>query len=55
MTSTKIADEYDAIRQRLSEIEREKTAALNAEMPKAWPDYGKMYDGVYVSDDYDPA
>lgn len=55
MTTTRIADEYAYIAQRLAEIEAEKTAALNAEMPKVQPSYNAMYDGIYQSDDWDPA
>jgi len=56
MSATKLADEYDAIRQRLAEIERDKTAALNAEQPKVQPDYSGLYGlGGYHADDYDPA
>ena len=50
MTKPLAADDFDAIRQRLAELEADKKPA---EEPKAWP----MYAGAeqYHADDYDPA
>lgn len=50
-TATRLADDFDSIRQRIAELEAEKKPA---EAPKSWPEYSPV-DVSFTAQDYDPA